>query len=43
LSPEEKEVIEDGLETYSHDVMEMHPFEFFSGDEKRNLIEFLVT
>jgi len=41
LSPEEKEMIEDGLEEHSPDVMEMHPFEFFAGDEKPHLIEFI--
>jgi len=41
LSPEEKIMIEDGLEAYSHDVMGVHPFEFFAGDEKLHLIGFI--
>ena len=41
LSPEEREMIEDGLEEHAPDVMEMHPFEFFAGVEKPHLIEFI--
>jgi hypothetical protein len=41
LSPEEKEMIEEGLEEHSPDVLEMHPFEFFAGDEKPHLTEFI--
>lgn len=41
LSPEEKQTIEDGLEAFSHDVLDVHPFEFFAGEEKRYLIEFI--
>jgi len=39
LTSEEKEMIEDGLEEHSPDVMEIHPFEFFAGDEKHHLTE----
>jgi hypothetical protein len=38
LSPQEKEMIEGGLEEHAPDVMRTHPFEFFAGDEKRRLI-----
>lgn len=41
LSPEEREMIEDGLEEYSRDRLETHPFEFFAGDEKQHLIWFI--
>ena len=41
LSPEEKELIEDGLEEHALEVMEMHPFEFFAGNEKPHLIDFI--
>jgi hypothetical protein len=41
LSPEEREVIEAGLEEYSHDRLETHPFEFFAGDEKQHLVRFI--
>jgi len=34
-------MIEDGLEEHSPDVMEIHPFEFFAGDEKHHLTEFI--
>lgn len=38
LSPEERETIEDGLEEEFLDIIGIHPFEFFAGDEKRRLI-----
>ena len=38
LSPDEKAMIEDGLEEHSKEVMKAHPFEFFAGDEKQNLV-----
>lgn len=41
LSPEEREMIEAGLEEYPPDVFGMHPFEFFAGDEKPHLKEFM--
>ena len=41
LSPEEREMIEDGLEEHSQDVMGVHRFEFFAGDEKLHLREFI--
>jgi hypothetical protein len=41
LSPEEKELIEEGLKEYWPAGMEMHPFEFFAGDEKKYLIELI--
>ena len=37
LSPEEKALVEDGLEDDLLDIMGTHPFEFFAGDEKRHL------
>lgn len=37
LTPEEWEMVEDGLEDEFQDVMGIHPFEFFAGDEKRRL------
>ena len=39
LSPEEKEMIEEGLEQHAPE--EMHPFEFFAGDEKAHLKELI--
>lgn len=41
LSPDEKEMIEDGLQGHSPDVAAMHPYEFFAGDEKQHLKEFI--
>ena len=41
LSPEERETIEEGLETEFLDIIDIHPFEFFAGDEKRRLIGFI--
>ena len=41
LSPAERAIIEEGLQSHSHDVMEVHPFEFFAGAEKRHLKEFI--
>ncbi len=41
LSPEEKEFIEDGLEDELLDMMGIHPFEYFAGDEKRHLAQFI--
>ncbi|MCI0554161.1 MAG: hypothetical protein L0287_24690 [Anaerolineae bacterium] len=41
LSPEEKEMIEDGLEGELLDVMGMNPIEFFAGDEKYYLKQFI--
>jgi hypothetical protein len=38
LSPLERDMIEDGLEYCSYDVMETHPFLFFAGEEKQHLI-----
>jgi hypothetical protein len=38
LSPAEKAMIEDGLEDHSPELMNVHPFEFFAGKEKRYLI-----
>ena len=37
LSPEEKELMEEGLEDEFLDIEGIHPFEFFAGDEKRHL------
>src|SRR5574342_43488 len=41
LSPEERELIEEGLEAELLDIMGIPPFEFFAGDEKRDLIAFI--
>lgn len=41
LSPSEKEMIEDGLETGAFEVAALHPHEFFAGAEKRALIELI--
>jgi len=41
LSPAEKAMIDEGLEDELQDVMGVHPFEYFAGDEKRHLIEFI--
>lgn len=41
LSPDERALIEDGLEGELLDVMGIHPFEFFAGQEKGHLIEII--
>jgi hypothetical protein len=41
LSPEERALIEEGLHDGLLDIMGTHPFEFFAGDEKRHLIQFI--
>jgi hypothetical protein len=41
LSPEEKEIIEDGIENELLDVLGIQPFEFFAGDEKDYLKKFI--
>jgi hypothetical protein len=41
LSPQEKELVEDGLDEHSPDCAKQHPFEFFAGDEKHHLVHFL--
>jgi hypothetical protein len=41
LSPEEREVIEEGLEAFAPDVRKMHPLEFFAGDEKPHLVRLI--
>lgn len=41
LSPEERETIEEGLEAESQDIIGIHPFEYFAGDEKRRLLQFI--
>ena len=41
LSPEEREMIEDGLEEELLDVMGIHPLEYFAGDEKYHLKQFI--
>ena len=41
LSPDEREMIEDGLEDEMLDIMGIHPFEFFAGGEKHLLIQFI--
>jgi hypothetical protein len=41
LSPAEKELIEEGLEDEFLDIMGIHPFEYFAGDEKYHLTQFI--
>ena len=41
LSPEEKAYIEEGLEDELLDIVGIHPFEFFAGDEKQALMMFI--
>jgi hypothetical protein len=41
LSPVEKAMIEEGLEDERLDIMGIHPFEYFAGDEKRHLTRFI--
>jgi hypothetical protein len=41
LSPEEREMIEDGLQEGMLDMLDVHPLEYFSGDEKRHLKAFI--
>jgi hypothetical protein len=41
LSPFEKEMLEDNLHDDLLDIVETHPFEFFAGDQKRQLNEFI--
>ena len=41
LSPEEREMIEEELQNGLLDIMGVHPFEYFAGDEKRHLKEFI--
>lgn len=41
LSPEEREIIEEGLQDGLLDIMGMSPLEYFVGDEKRHLKEFI--
>lgn len=41
FSPEEREIIEDGLRAHAREVIKMNPVEFFAGDEKENLKRFI--
>ena len=41
LSPEEREVIEEGLQDGLLDMLGTSPLEYFAGDEKRHLKEFI--
>lgn len=41
LSPEEKEMVEDGIENELFDILGIHPLEFFAGDEKDYLKKFI--
>lgn len=41
LSPSEKEMIEEGLEDGLLDITGMHPLEYFAGDEKYHLAQFI--
>lgn len=41
LLPEEGVIIEEGPKDQSLDLPEIHPFEYFAGDEKRRLVDFI--
>jgi hypothetical protein len=41
LSPAERALIEEGLQDGLLDTRGIHPFEYFAGDEKRHLIQFI--
>ena len=41
LLPEEGVIIEEGTKDQSLDLPEIHPFEYFAGDEKRHLVDFI--
>jgi hypothetical protein len=41
LSPEEQEMIDDGLENELFDILSTHPLKFFAGDEKDYLKKFI--
>ena len=41
LSPAEKALIRDGLVDHEYNLSAILPFEYFSGDAKQNLIEFI--
>ena len=41
LSPEERELMEEELQDSLLDIMGVHPLEFFAGDEKRHLKDFI--
>jgi hypothetical protein len=41
LSPEERDMIEEGLEDGLLDIIGANPLEYFAGDEKRSLREFI--
>lgn len=41
LSPEEKAILEDGLLDGLLDILGTHPFAFFAGEEKRQLVELI--
>jgi hypothetical protein len=41
LSPEEQAIVEEGLQDGLLDIMGMSPLEYFAGDEKRHLKEFI--
>ena len=41
LSPAEQALIEEGLNDDLLDIMGIHPFEYFAGDQKRDLTEFI--
>jgi hypothetical protein len=41
LSPEERAIIEEELEDGLLDILGTHPLEFFAGDEKRQVVDFI--
>ena len=41
LSPDEIEIVDDGLKDSLLDIIEVHPLQYFAGDEKYNLKQFV--
>lgn len=41
LSPDEIEIVEDGLKDSLLDILEVHPLQYFAGDEKYSLKQFI--
>lgn len=41
LTPEEREMLEDGLQEGMFEIAGLHPIRFFTGEEKRGLVEFI--
>ncbi len=41
VSPIEKAILEEGLEDHLLHLIEIHPFEYFAGEEKHHLVDFI--